>query len=322
MLDEILARRVVIVLGKGGVGKTMLSGALAKVTAAAGRRTLLMECDSRAPLMTAFGQKPSFDPVAAAPNLSLMVLDGRHALDEYLHVVVPSRMILRAVTSSRLYQFFVQAAPGLRELMMIGKVYYEAETRAAESEHWEAIIVDAPASGQALSFLKMPDTAHGTFGESIVGKESGRIARMLHDRRRCAIVQAATADGLSVSETIETYAELEKIGLAPAAILFNRAVAEKFGADEIAALSDSNGGAQSHARLEHLAALANGELARAAKSDDALARLRAKTGAPVIEVAECPGASGMKLIDALAARLAALRSGGADSPPSTAAGQI
>ena len=55
-----------------------------------------------------------------------MTLDGRAALEEYLRLVVPGRMLLKAVFASRLYQFFVQAAPGLRELMMLGKVYYEA----------------------------------------------------------------------------------------------------------------------------------------------------------------------------------------------------
>ncbi|HVN63848.1 MAG TPA: ArsA-related P-loop ATPase, partial [Candidatus Binataceae bacterium] len=269
-------------------------------------RTLLMECDTRAPLAAAFNLKPSFEPVTAAANLSLMVLEGRHALDEYLRLVVPGRMILNAVLSSRLYQFFVQAAPGLSELMMMGKIYYEAETRGAETNHWDSIVVDAPASGQALSFLKMPDAARATFGESIVGKESANIARMLRDHERCAIVQAATADGLSVSETIETFGELEKIGLAPAAILFNRAVPAEFGPEDVTALEKHDTGPESRARLDHLAALANGELARAAKSREATARIRAGTKAAVIEIPECPGASGMQLIDALTSRLSML----------------
>src|SRR5438552_16039103 len=110
MLNQLLSRRVLIVLGKGGVGKTTISAALARLCVASGSRALLMETDTRAPLEAIFGIDPSFDPKEVAPNLSLMTLDGRHALEEYLRLVVPSRILLKAVFASRLYQFFVQAA--------------------------------------------------------------------------------------------------------------------------------------------------------------------------------------------------------------------
>src|SRR5271168_4032192 len=203
MLNEILARRVLIVLGKGGVGKSTLSAAIAKLATLSGARALIMECDARAPLAATFGVTPSFVPAQVAHNLTLMTLDGRAALEEYLRLVVPGRMLLKAVFASRLYQFFVQAAPGLRELMMLGKICYEADRKAAAPAHHGVIIVDAPASGQAMSMLKMPTAARSTFADSIVGKEASNISRMLRDRRHCAIVQVTTADALSVAETIE-----------------------------------------------------------------------------------------------------------------------
>src|SRR5271169_6633547 len=126
MLNEILARRVLIVLGKGGVGKSTLSAAIAKLATMSGARALIMEYDARAPLAATFGVAPSFVPTDVAPNIALMTLDGRASLEQYLRQVVPGRMLLKAVFASRLYQFFVQAAPGLRELMLLGKIYYEA----------------------------------------------------------------------------------------------------------------------------------------------------------------------------------------------------
>jgi hypothetical protein len=292
MLAELLSRRVLIILGKGGVGKSTLSAAFATLAARGGMHALIMECDARAPLAATFGVESSFVPAQVAHNIWLMTLDGRAALEEYLRLVVPGRVLLKAVFATRLYQFFVQAAPGLRELMRLGKVYYEAGRESAGPQPRQIIILDAPASGQALSLLKMPSAARATFGESIVGKEARNISQMIRDRRRCAIVQVTTADGLSISETLETHAQLSRINLAPTAVFFNRVPSAEFGADDISALSNRHGPRLHKKDLEHLAALA---------------RIRHETGAPVLEISEHGGLSGLKLIDRVAADLASQR---------------
>jgi anion-transporting ArsA/GET3 family ATPase len=304
MLNELLARRVLIVLGKGGVGKSTLSAAIAKLATNSGSSALIMECDARAPLAATFGVEPSFVPTRVAPNLSLMTLDGRAALEEYLRLVVPGRMLLKAVFASRLYQFFVQAAPGLRELMMLGKIYYEAGLDGAKPPARNIIVVDAPASGQAMSLLKMPTAALSTFGESIVGKEARNISRMMRDRRNCAIVQITTADSLSISETIETHAQLSSIHLAPAAVLFNRMPPSEFDAEDISALTNRRGPHLRKKDLEHLTELAKSELSRAVQARKALARIRTETDGPALEIAEHSGLSGIALIDRIAGELA------------------
>ena len=304
MLKELLARRVLIVLGKGGVGKTTVSAAIAKLCAASGSRALLMETDSHAPLAAIFGIEPSSDPKEVTANLSLMTLDGRYALEEYLRLVVPSRMLLKAVFASRLYQFFVQAAPGLRELMMLGKIYYEAERKDSKPPHRRVIIVDAPASGQAMNLLKMPTAARTTFADSVVGKEASNISRMLRDRRHCAIVQVTNSDALSVAETIETHAELSRIHLAPAAVIFNRMVTPTFSASDIAALKNRHVPRNRKKHLEHLAEIAASELRRAAESRKALATIRTATSAQLIEIPEHRNSSGTELIEHVAADLA------------------
>lgn len=304
MLNEILARRVLIVLGKGGVGKSTLSAAIAKTATISGDRALIMECDARAPLAATFGVAPSFVPIQVAHNLDLMTLDGRAALEEYLRLVVPGRMLLKAVFASRIYQFFVQAAPGLRELMMLGKVFYDAGRPDANASTRSLIIVDAPASGQAMSLLKMPTAARSTFSDSVVGKEASNISKMLRDRRNCAIIQVTTADSLSISETIETHAQLSSIHLAPAAVIFNRMPPSEFEAADIAALTNRR---EPHIRkkdLEHLAELAKSELTRVAQARKAIAKIRTETGGPVLEIPEHNGLSGIALIDRIAADLA------------------
>ncbi|MFZ0679200.1 ArsA family ATPase [Candidatus Binatus sp.] len=307
MLNEILAHRVLIVLGKGGVGKSTLSAAIAKTATISGDRALIMECDARAPLAATFGVEPSFVPIQVAHNLDLMTLDGRAALEEYLRLVVPGRMLLKAVFASRIYQFFVQAAPGLRELMMLGKVFYDAGRPDANASTRNLIIVDAPASGQAMSLLKMPTAARSTFGDSIVGKEASNISKMLRDRRNCAIIQVTTADSLSISETIETHAQLSSIHLVPAAVIFNRMPPSDFDAADISALTNRRGPHIRKKDLEHLAELAKSELTRVAQARKAIAKIRTETGGPVLEIPEHNGLSGIELIDSIASELARYR---------------
>src|SRR5277367_3624034 len=171
MLTDLMRRRLLIIVGKGGVGRTSVAAALGMLSVRAGRRVLLMEIDSRAAMSTLFGRKPVYEPTEVSPGLFRMALDGRNALEQYLGLTLPSARMVRAVVASRLYKYFVQAAPGLRELIMIGKLLHEIERRPAGEPPWDNVIFDAPASGHAISLLQMPLAADGAFGASVVGRE-------------------------------------------------------------------------------------------------------------------------------------------------------
>ncbi|MFZ1887831.1 MAG: ArsA-related P-loop ATPase [Candidatus Binataceae bacterium] len=297
-------RRVTFILGKGGVGKTTLAAALALARANAGAHTLLIETDARAPMATALGVERSYSPVEAAPNLFTMLLDGGHALEEYLAMVVPGRMLLRAVFASRLYQFFVQAAPGLRELVMLGKIYYESGRKERRRNLWDSIIVDAPSSGQALALLRMPTAARATFRQSVVGNEAANIGKWLRDRDTCAIVEVTTADSLAMSEVLEMHATLSGMQLAPSRVFFNRLASVDFDSADVAAMLGGHPKAGDSRSRAHLAEIALAEIARAAHSRAALARARRETGTPVLEIPELPDLHGRDLINALASFMA------------------
>ncbi len=264
-----------------------------------------METDTRAPMANAFGIKPAFAPMMISEQLFEMVLEGRHALEEYLKLVIPARAVMRAVFSSRLYQFFVNAAPGLKELMLLGKVYYEAERKLGGREHWDLIVVDGPASGQALSLLKMPTAARQTFGDSVVGREAGNISRALRDETETAVILVTTPEPLPISETLETAATLREIGITPAAIIFNRSRSPNFSSREVAKLKEHLHAHGKASDADYLARIATRELDRAQQAEKALAQLRAETSAPMIELPLLRGVSGGELVRALAHELAA-----------------
>jgi anion-transporting ArsA/GET3 family ATPase len=291
-------------LGKGGVGTTSVSAALALAASERGNSVLAMESDTRAPMASAFGVKPEFEPVMVSDRLFAMVLEGRHSLEEYLKLVIPARTVMRAVFASRLYQFFVNAAPGLKELMMLGKVYYEAERKLGGHDHWDLIVIDGPASGQALSLLKMPTAAQQTFGDSVVGREAGNIIRALRDDHETAVVLVTTPEPLPISETLETAETLNDMSIKPAAIVFNRSRTPNFSNRDVTKLKEhllANGKASD---AEYLTKIARAELDRASQADQALAQLRDETSAPVIELPLLRGMSGGELVRALAHHMA------------------
>jgi anion-transporting ArsA/GET3 family ATPase len=303
MLSQLFERRLIVVLGKGGVGKSTTSAALAMCAARQGIRTLLMETDLRAPMAAALGVEPSFAPVQARAGFSTMVLEGGHALDEYLALVLPGRAVLKAVFASRLYQFFVQAAPGLRELMMLGKVCYEVSRKDRHTQ-WGLVIVDAPASGQALSLLKMPTAARATFGTSIVGQEADNIERTLHDRNLCAIVEVTTPETLAVSELLETQKALAAIDLPPAAIFLNRAATTDFDAGDVTQFARRAEATRGIRHLEQLTEAAHAELARAAQTPRAHAKIARLSRASIMEIPDFPGRDAQSLVTRLASFLA------------------
>jgi len=298
MLTQLFERRLIVVLGKGGVGKSTTSAALAICAARQGIRTLLMETDSRAPVAGALGVERSFKSVPVRAGFSTMVLEGGHALDEYLALVLPARAVLKAVFASRLYQFFVQAAPGLRELMMLGKVCYELSPD--RHPRWDLVIIDAPASGQALSLLKMPTAARATFGTSVVGQEAEKIERTLHDRKVCAIVEVTTPETLAVSELLETQKALAAMDFPPATIFLNRAATTDFSASDVIQFARRAEATHGLRHLEQLMEAARAELARAAQTPRAHAKLARLSRSSIMEIPDFPGRDTETLVTHLA----------------------
>jgi anion-transporting ArsA/GET3 family ATPase len=214
-------------IGKGGVGKTTLATAFALAAARLGKTTLLIEFDGNTraarllglPVDTQETGLRQVDPVC--PTLSVLAVSGQAALEEYLRLSMPASRLLRLVFESQLYQYFVTAAPGLKELLMMGKVWHEAHKSNPDQQPvWDMVIVDTPATGHSLQYLNMPWAARETFQTGIVHRETERIMAFLSDPQSTAVHLVTTPEDLPVSETLEAYNTLVEDGKFPLGRLF------------------------------------------------------------------------------------------------------
>jgi anion-transporting ArsA/GET3 family ATPase len=273
------ARRLHFVVGKGGVGKTTVTAALARMLAESGRRTLAIEMDAGGRLPAVLEAAPSVGTASpAGPNLCVASIDGRAALEEYLGLVIPVKRLLSTVFSSRIYQYFVAAAPGLKELMTVGKVWYEATRAEGGGMAWDAVVVDAPATGHGLQYLRMPQAARDTFGAGLVQREATRVVELLQDARTTAVHLVTLAEDMPVTEALEAHAQITgPLGLPMGAVLVNRLHGRRFGPEllaKVGAAGDAAGG-EDGALLRAVADRAVEETSWAGINAQHLARLRA-----------------------------------------------
>ena len=254
-LDQLFDRRLLVVAGKGGVGKTTVACALALEASRRGRRTLVCEVDGvdRAAQLLQIEPAPLGEVMEARPNVFLMSVEGKAALAEYLGLIIPVRRLLRAVFNSRIYQYFVAAAPGLKELMTIGKIWYEAERTDDETGKrlWDLVIMDAPATGHSLQYLRMPAAARDAFGAGLVKREANRLVELLTDPVRTAVNLVATAEEMPANETVAMFEQLrDQLGMPTGFLFVNRVHDSAISAADVEAPVRGRGSAAGLAREE------------------------------------------------------------------------
>src|SRR5213594_541648 len=280
MSASLLERRLHFVVGKGGVGKTTVAGALALTLARRGRRTLAVDMEPGGRLASLLGRE-------ADPRLYVLHVDGRAALEEYLNLVIPVKRLLATVFASKIYQYFVAAAPGLKELMTVGKIWYEATRSEGGRPAWDAIVVDAPATGHSLQYLRMPQAAREAFGAGLVQREATKITGLLRDRQTTAVHIVTLAEETPVTETLETRTQLvEALGLPLGFVIANRVHRRRFSPAVLERLHAATARpAEERALLTCVAERATEESGWASINEAHLGRLRAGIGdAPLVEL--------------------------------------
>jgi anion-transporting ArsA/GET3 family ATPase len=212
-VEALLRRRLIFVTGKGGVGKSTVAVVLGLVAARRGLRTIVAELSGSDHLQELFepasanGDHP-YQEVALGDGLFTISVDPQQAMEEYLRV--KTGPVGQAVGSTRLFQAFAMATPGMRELLSIGKVWELAqfERRAQDGDPYDLVIADAPATGHGVGILRTPRTFAEIARVGPIAHQGSQIARTIADRSFTAVVAVSTPEEMPVNETLGLHDQL------------------------------------------------------------------------------------------------------------------
>jgi len=229
------ASRVVIVAGKGGVGKTVVAGAIARAASRFGIGTTILEIEGRCSVAASFDAPPfgydEVDLVQADNSAGQGAIRGRtitpdQALVEYLedHGL---RRIARRMASTGVLEVVATATPGIKDLLVLGKVKQLEQARQSD-----LLVIDAPAAGHALSFLDSARVLYDTARVGPIHHQAVEVLAMLRDSARTQVMLVTLAEETPVNELIETAYRLEdqlRVALGP--VIVNSVLPELVGID-------------------------------------------------------------------------------------------
>jgi len=272
------ASRLVIVAGKGGVGKTVVSAAMARAASRAGLSALVIEVEGKSGLPTMYGQGAlEYDDAVLHPGggptgegeVRARTITPDEALLDYLRDHGLSRISKRLVSSGAL-DVVATAAPGIKDILILGKVKQLERSGVAD-----LLILDAPAAGHAITFLQAARALLDTVRVGPINAQAREVLEMLTDHERCRVVLVTLPEETPVNELVDTAFSLEDrvgIGLAPVVVNGLYEAVEGLATDPTDAASAA-GTTLRTGEPEELAAAARFRSDRMALQDEQLARL-------------------------------------------------
>jgi anion-transporting ArsA/GET3 family ATPase len=213
MNAKLFDKRLLLVSGKGGVGKSTVCAAFALTAARLGKKTLIVEMDEKERIAHLFGHSNAgYEGATVHRNVVVRNLLPNLVMDEFIEVQVRPRAMAKQILGSQIYKYFAAAAPGLKEFVTLGKVMLlEEETDRRGRPVHDLIIVDAPASGHGVQFLRVPFAAAETVKVGWVRKQAERIIDLITDPERTLLNIVTLPEEMPVNETVEMCDKVDRL---------------------------------------------------------------------------------------------------------------
>ncbi|MBS1837061.1 MAG: ArsA family ATPase [Actinobacteria bacterium] len=225
----LLDRKLLFVTGKGGVGKTSVASAIAMLAASRGKRTLVCEVDAKGNLADFLGVGPlRFQPTEARKRLFAMSMDTEESLKEYLRLNLKIPLLAKMGPLARTFDFVANAAPGVNELLTVGKFTWEVRERT-----YDLVVVDASATGHVVGQLAAPVAINDLVKVGIVRSQTDWMIDILTDPASTGIVVVTVPEEMPVTETLELIERVQgETQIDVASVVVNRVLPELFGRSE------------------------------------------------------------------------------------------
>jgi anion-transporting ArsA/GET3 family ATPase len=240
-MTSVLDRDLLVVTGKGGVGKTTLATALGLLAAERGRRTIVVEVGAQGRLPALFGlpQPSPGTEIELQGGLWNLSLDPDRALLEWLQAL-GGRVSGRILASSGTFQYFAAAAPGAKELVSMVKIWELTQGKRwrGHGRGYDLVVLDAPATGHALGMLDSPRTFGAIARVGPIAGQAQRLRELLEDPARSGYLAIAQGTEMAITETLELQDRLHRqLGRDLHAVVVNGVLPQRFSAPELARLA-------------------------------------------------------------------------------------
>jgi anion-transporting ArsA/GET3 family ATPase len=277
-----LQPRTIFVTGKGGVGKTTIAAALAMAFRDAGARTLLVEIEGHEGAAALISDRPvGYEAVTISPKLWALRIDAEGALQEYARLQLKVKMIADRMARNPIFAQFAQVAAGLRELLTLGKLWALSEERTSRGPRYEAIIVDAPATGHGLSLMTTAGSIAKAFPVGPIASQAKQVDAFIRNPDLCSTILVALAEEVATNEALDLHEQLAANELHVGGVIANGLLPHRFNSDQggkLEWLSSTLGSSKENRRVTSLLDVALYEHARATEQSEQLHRLDALDG--------------------------------------------
>ena len=225
-MNSLIDRSLLFVTGKGGTGKTTVASALALFASQQGKRVLICEVDAKGDVAGFYEAPPTgFDEREVLPDLFAMTMDTEASLREYLKLQLRIPVIGRIGPLAKAFDFVATAAPGVREILTVGKFCYEVRER-----NYDLVVVDAPASGHIIGQLAAPQAINELVKVGLIRSQTDWMLEIHSDHDRTGLDAVCTPEEMPVNETIELAVQVrEETTVQLSAVVVNRVLPELFG---------------------------------------------------------------------------------------------